>query len=281
MVAHPEHGVAVRKLYDPRGVSTPAMIQRKEEAGRALGDNPHFAKFLGSAPTPHGGGQMHFNEFVPQTAQPKPSAIPSRAAMDARMRNNSGVTQTGKGARAGLQQAGYEGHDIRGGNMVQDARTGNHKVIDYIPARAGEMTSSLAKPNQMTLTPQGAHLINGNTATSTQKGMLGGMLGGTKPMGQRRNVGVSGDATLMGHAQGPGATPQAPNPARALAPNPGKLTPSAPSPQANVSTGFLGAPPPKPPNPAASEATGFLGQPKVRPVPKPMTSLAPAPAPRI
>jgi len=63
LVAHPEYGVSVRKLYEPGGLSSPDMILRKEQVGRALGNNPLFAKFLGAEQTP-ANTPMHFYEYV-------------------------------------------------------------------------------------------------------------------------------------------------------------------------------------------------------------------------
>lgn len=169
MVAHPEHGIAVRKLYDPRGITSPSMIARKEEVGRALGNNPNFATFQGSAQTPHGQGTMHFSEFVPQ----------AKGAVE----NHEWTPQslaTSQKAHKALGELGYEGHDIRPGNMVQDARTGNNKMIDYIPGRTGEMFSSPLTPEKIEVGPAGHGLFNdpSRIGPSTTGGMLGRMLGG-------------------------------------------------------------------------------------------------------
>lgn len=273
MVAHPEHGVAVRKLYDPRGLSSPAMIQRKEEAGRALGDNPNFSKFLGSAPTPHGGGQMHFNEFVPSTQQ-KPSILNTPASMRAKTEQSLAASNTGRSARAALENVGYEGHDIRKGNMMTDARTGQNKVIDYMPARPGEMaTLDSSRPNNITVSQAGASLFNTSRNQSTTKGMLGHMLGGNKPMGVRRNVGVPGTGTLINGGVGDAPMQRAPanfapkpNTQLGHASAPGAVAP--PSSSANTSVMASPAPaikPPKPdlPKPASSEqATSVIKGPK-------------------
>lgn len=169
MVAHPEHGIAARKLYDPRGITSPSMIARKEEVGRAIGDNPNFAKFLGSAQTPHGQGNMHFSEFVPQAK----GAVENHEWTPSTLRTAQGANKT-------LSGLGYEGHDIRPGNMVQHAGTGQNKLIDYIPGRAGEMSSSPLAPEKISVSPQGSHLFNdpSRTGPSTTGGMLGRMLGG-------------------------------------------------------------------------------------------------------
>ena len=225
MVAHPEHGVAVRKLYDPRGVSTPEMIARKEEAGRAMGNNPNFAQFYGSAQTPHGGGTMHFSEFVPSSS--------------ARQKDgwSKSTAQTAQRANQSLGAAGYEGHDIRPGNMIQTP-TGQQKVVDYIPGRSGEMQSNPATPNVIGVTPKGSSLFQNQPHQTTTKGMLGGMLGG-KAMGVRRNVGIQ----------------RPPNPAAGTAP----LSPPDASPTA------VGRPSPAftpKPTPSSSAATTPIKAPK-------------------
>lgn len=273
LVAHPEHGVAVRKLYDPRGISSPEMIKRKEEAGRALGDNPHVAKFLGSAPTPHRGGTMHFNEYVPST----------KGAPQAR----EWAQQTGKDARTALENVGYQGHDIRKGNMVMDDRTGHHKVIDYIPARKGEMFSHPDRPQHIMPTPEGASLFNlGARNPTTDKGLLGGMLGG-KAMGVRRNVGVPGTGTLI--QGGVGNSPRRLGHATPPRPQPTQVghASGAPLPSASASTNVLGIRPqtppapqastsvmPVPPKPSTTQATQ-VASPNALKTPKPVKAIAP------
>ncbi len=200
MVAHPEHGVAVRKLYDPRGISGPEMIARKEQAGRALGDNPNFAKFYGSAQTPHGNATMHFNEFVPSGQAPTGQA------------GAQSIRHTQVQAQRGLNQAGFAGKDIRSGNMIYDARTGNHKVIDYIPGQKGEfmrmpqqMSNVIAQTPGSTSSPWNANFQPNNQGT--QGGMLSRLLGGRSQMGMRQTTPgpVSGTAQTAIAPAGPSA----------------------------------------------------------------------------
>lgn len=191
MVAHPQHGVAARKLYDPGGISTPAMIARKEEAGKAMGSNPNFAQFLGSAQTPHGGGTMHFNEYVPGA---------SRTMKDSTPAQRSAAAQTGRDARSALAEKGYEGHDIRMGNMVEDSRTGQNKLIDYLPARPGEMTSSPAQPNVISPTPSGSHLFQQQQGQATNGQLLGGMLGGKQMPRPGATPSSAAGTSVMGQA---------------------------------------------------------------------------------
>lgn len=165
LVAHPEHGVAVRKLYDPRGLSSPSMIARKEEVGRSLQGNQNFAQFHGSAPTPHGGSTMHFNEYIPGAAGP------SGAARDA------SVARTGQAATQAIQRTGYEAHDLHSGNMLFDPRHRQHRVVDYLPAKPGEV-AGMTPDKALEVTPQGHYLFNDNIETSSRGDMLGRMLGG-------------------------------------------------------------------------------------------------------
>ncbi len=193
MVAHPEHGVAVRKLYDPRGVSSPEMIARKEEAGRALGDNPHFAKFLGSAQTPQG-GQMHFNEYI-HGATPEPinkpmlNGVPQQPIF--KPEEVKSINTTSAQAQSALRGAGYSGggEDIHGLNMKYDPQKKMHRVIDYVPAHQGEFVHDPSVgSNVLSPTNQGARLFNmDNEGTnSTAPGMLNRLLGkGGKPGGVR------------------------------------------------------------------------------------------------
>lgn len=147
LVAHPEHGVAVRKLYDPQGLATPEMIQRKEVAGRAVGANPNVAQFYGSAQTPQG-GTMHFSEFVsPQGphAQPgvaRPGMGPlAPAQAQAQAARSAAVERARQGtvkAVAGSGQGFSGAMDVRDANMVWDGQSGRFKTIDYMPTRRGE-----------------------------------------------------------------------------------------------------------------------------------------------
>lgn len=244
MVAHPEHGVAVRKLYDPRGISGSDMIARKEQAGRAIGDNPHFAKFLGAGQTPHG-GQMHFSEFVQQGKAPTGQA------------GAQSVKHTQVQANKALNQAGFAGgKDIRSGNMVYDQASGNHKVIDYIPAKQNEFMRMPKKmENFISTTPDAPSPWNQNyeSGGSSQGGMLGRLLGGKSSPGVRGTGGSLGTAptAVMGTGVAPtiAAKPQqqqqATTPMRPI--QPPSTTPMRPQKPAAPATV-----PMKPPKPAVS-----------------------------
>lgn len=216
--------MAVRKLYDPRGMSGTDMIARKEQAGRALGDSPHFAKFLGAGQTQHG-GQMHFNEFIPQGQAPTGAA------------GAQSIKHTQVQANRALTQAGFAGgKDIRKGNMIYDQASGQHKVIDYIPAKQNEFTRMPKRmENILSTTPDAPSPFNANYSPggTPQGGMLGRLLGGKSSPGGVRS-GMALDSTRAAGGMGVANTlPAAPAAARR-------------SPQADIPTGQLGAPAPKP-----------------------------------
>ncbi len=224
MVAHPEHGVAVRKLYDPRGVSGPEMIARKEQAGLALRDNPNFARFLGSAQTPYG-GQMHFNEYV-HPGQVPPGQM-EQSVRHARAQAHKGLTDVGFAG----------GKDIRSGNMIYDSASGKHKVIDYLPSQKGEFLR-MPKSKERVLAPaSGSGPLNQayNPQQSDETGgMLGRLIGGRPPQsptsfpsGRR-----AGDMALAKTVQNqPGIAKGTPAPVRSAT----YRQPAAPKPQAQTS----------------------------------------------
>lgn len=270
MVAHPEHGVAVRKLYDPRGISGSEMIGRKEQAGRALGDNPYFAKFLGTAQTPSGGGTMHFNEFIPQGQAPTGQA------------GAQSVRHTQVQAQKALNEAGFAGKDIRQGNMIFDKNTGTHRVIDYIPGQKGEfMRMPASKANVIAQSPESKSTPwNTNYSpqgSGTQGGMLGRLLGGrSQPGGLRAPSGgfaqgTSPAGTPLGSAN---TLPSGATPSAGLGSAP--TMPAQPRPSSSAATTPLG----KPPAPSAattplkSPSAGAMTAP-LKPTPPPTTPMGP------
>ena len=196
LVAHPEHGVSVRKLYDPAGMSSPAMIARKEQAGKAMGANPHVAQFHGSAQAP-GGSTMHFNEYVPGKAM--------GSGTSARWKSTPGVKGMGTaeheaaraavaGTHKALRGAGFSGggRDLRMGNMVMTPE-GKAKVIDYMPVQKGEFAGSResarlsgGNPSMMVAkTPAAAGLFQGGGGASQgtpTPALLRSQLGAGRPM---------------------------------------------------------------------------------------------------
>lgn len=202
---------------------------------------------------------MHFNEYVPRAAGRKPNPVPTNADMDYQHNIQQAASQTGRDARAALRNVNFEGHDIRKGNMVLDARTGQHKVVDFMPGLSGELvTPDLAKPHKISTTPSGYHLINDRQNVSTTKGMLGHMLGGNKPMGVRRNVQVAGYSSLSS----PASSMVASNPASMI----GKAPTNAAGPAAFANTQSASRPP-KPANPTVSQSAATHVVRKPKPVP--------------
>lgn len=110
LVAHPEHGISVRKVYDPQGLSDSTMIANKAEAGRALQGNPYVAQFKGETPT--GVGPAHFYEHVPNVEGPN---TPSSFEVATRVRAE--------------RPAGMRLHDVHEGNIQ------GGKAIDYLPVK--------------------------------------------------------------------------------------------------------------------------------------------------
>lgn len=130
LVAHPQHGVAVRKMFDPTGPAySPAIIQRKEQ----LGNLPGTAKLLGAVNSPQG-SRVHFNEYVAGKSFDKQQlqANPDLARQ---------YMQSLRQAKSGGRQAGYNIQDLRPMNAVQQAN-GQVKFIDMMPFRNNEVYSN-------------------------------------------------------------------------------------------------------------------------------------------
>ncbi len=128
LTAGPEHGLAVRKTYDPKGIASPELIARKEQAGKALKNNPHVAQFHGSTQGT-GGTTAHTMEYV-QGKEPTVSPQ-SHVAMNAAR----------KGLAKGMRQAGFAGAaDVRPANMIQTPQ-GHVKAVDYLPSQKGEFAT--------------------------------------------------------------------------------------------------------------------------------------------
>lgn len=128
LVAHPQHGVSVRKMFNPNGgLYSRHLVNRKAQA---LPNLPGVAQTLGTAQTRHM-TPVHFNEFVPGT-QIKPSMLKNDPQLASQYRNSLLTAQ--RAAR----QKGYKLMDTRAGNaMVQP--DGQVKFIDHVPVRANEV----------------------------------------------------------------------------------------------------------------------------------------------
>lgn len=128
LTAHPEHGIEVRKTYDPQGISGPEMVANKERAGVALRGNQDVAQFHRSIPTQT--GPAHFSEYVPGKPAARGSPAPTSPGGQPFPGGDAAATAARvRGAGAGI---GMSLHDVHEGNIVQSP-SGQHKVVDYLP----------------------------------------------------------------------------------------------------------------------------------------------------
>lgn len=164
LVAHPEHGVAVRKLYDPKGISGRELIQRKVQAGTGIGqNNKYVAGYKGQATAPHG-APMHFSEYVSPKGPIAPPVAGSSAEADAIRKSTIRTHQANI-------RAGFSGgaQDVRKANMQWDGNTGTFKTVDYVPAHRGEFEKVLRHRSYDPATgigTYGSKLYNPNTGVS-------------------------------------------------------------------------------------------------------------------
>lgn len=123
-------GLGVQKIYDPKGIASQELIARKEQAGRAMQNNPHVAQFRG-AQKGVGGTTAHSMEYV-HGQQPQAQVAGKR---------NPAIATATRGIAKGMRRAGFAGAaDVRPENMVQTPG-GQVKAIDFIPTQRGEFAS--------------------------------------------------------------------------------------------------------------------------------------------
>jgi hypothetical protein len=154
-VAHPQHGVSVRKMFDPNAAAySPEIIRRKEE----MPNLPGVAKLLGTADTQHG-TRVHFNEYVPgqdargmapregeRLSKPKDSAVSLETLVAADRTGRAQMApeqqkaylQAMTGARRGAQQHGYRLNDMRPPN-ARVTPQGDVKFVDHMPFKPDEI----------------------------------------------------------------------------------------------------------------------------------------------
>jgi hypothetical protein len=127
LVAHPQHGISVRKTFDPQGsIYSPELIQRKSQLGTLPGLATHYGSTTTRQDTP-----VHFNEFVQGQSvdagvlgsTPGAASAYMKALMQAR--------------KAGRSQ-GYHLADLRGEN-AKLTPDGQVKFIDHVPLRFDEV----------------------------------------------------------------------------------------------------------------------------------------------
>lgn len=124
VVAHPQHGVSVRKMFDPQASGyAPELIARKAQLGSLPGAAAHY----GSTQTMHG-TPVHFNEYVQGSQVQRGKLTPQQ--MNA---TQAAMTQTSRA----LRKKGYRGMDIRDANMMMTP-SGEAKVVDYLPYKEHE-----------------------------------------------------------------------------------------------------------------------------------------------
>lgn len=118
LVAHPQHGVSVRKLYDPTsGIASPTMISRKLQMAKQV-ESPLMAQTHGFARSSRG-GRASFHEYVPGGM---PTEQTERA-IQSQLRS--------AGAKKGYQLEDIRDVNIRGG-----------KAIDVLPFHGGEVAAT-------------------------------------------------------------------------------------------------------------------------------------------
>ncbi|MBA2708695.1 MAG: serine/threonine protein kinase [Gemmatimonadaceae bacterium] len=134
LVAHPQHGVAVRKMYDPNASAySPEIIRRKE----GLGSLPGVAKFLGSTKTMHN-TPVHFSEYVPGVNAShglRPPGSPTQGLTPAQQQS---YISNSLAARRAAKEHGLVLRDMRPGNAVATP-DGSVKFIDHAPFRPHEI----------------------------------------------------------------------------------------------------------------------------------------------
>jgi serine/threonine protein kinase len=153
LVAHPEHGIAVRKAFDPNaGVYSNDLISRKAQ----LGSLPGSAKFLGQAQSQLG-SPVHFNEYVNGTQ-----------VTDKMLKSDPQVaTQYLRSMRSSHQAAAKQGFKLRDTRAANAMLTpeGQVKFIDSLPFKKDELPTN-GESHQM-------RKLHGANTVVTTKDMFG------------------------------------------------------------------------------------------------------------
>lgn len=125
IVAHPEHGISVRKLFDPAGSAySPEFVKRKEE----LANLPGTAKVLGTGQSVQG-TPIHFNELI--------------AGRDVTEADRAAFLAAHARVSAAGQERGYHLADLRPPN-AKVTPSGEVKFIDHAPMRPEEVRRDYA-----------------------------------------------------------------------------------------------------------------------------------------
>lgn len=161
------------------------------------------AKTIPNAKTVANPAPINHNIDLPTGVDPKTRAGMQQAmAMD-----DAAVNKTKAQFQQASARAGYaDPQDVRRANMIIDARTGKHRVVDAIPARKGEFMSQVDR--QVMDIPE--------NAIATQN-MWGRELGGEKLLGAQRGMPGRSTAEVRRAVFGKSKTHK-PQPASAVAP---------------------------------------------------------------
>jgi len=215
MVAHPQHGVAVRKIYNPNAV-TDKLVARKERAAELTKNNPNVAKTYSASNTP-GGSRAHMMEYV-HGSEVKPSP-----------QNYQAVKNTRQSLQKDLKRGGMVAQDVRPQNMIQTP-SGQAKLVDYIPGKTGDFESGntrnrvnqqLKAQGQSTL-PKSA-ILGTNQAPEMLKGVSSHMTSSGLLKGQAFRGATPGHAMPRGNTAATKVTPM-----------PSAAPPVPPAPAANL-----------------------------------------------
>lgn len=175
LVAHPQYGVSVRKLYDPTsGIASGRQIGRKMQLAKDI-QSPLLAETHGFARTGRG-GRLSFHEYVPGGA-------PSLRTEFNLKRQLQGLGR----------KKGWDIQDVRAPNIV------GGKAIDVLPFRGGEtMGMGGLEGNLVILTPKGMAGIKSHMAKSVgrlKQGPVGAQPLATKDL--NRLLGGGGKGTAL------------------------------------------------------------------------------------
>lgn len=221
-VAHPTHGAAARKIFDPTaGVYSPTIVKRKEQLG---GNVEGAAKLLGTSQTQHG-TPVHFNEYVPGKQVTRDMMLDPAFAQK--------FEQAKARTQASGRQQGRELHDLRPANAMRTPQ-GDVKFVDTMPFNRDEVLhpsverahreSGRMRENQLPLSGKGVDLLPnmGDTRPGTSTPQFKQyMLGGKPPTGTHHST----FAALNTMAPTPTAAP-GPLPPQTMPPQPPPLPPS-------------------------------------------------------
>jgi hypothetical protein len=224
LVAHPQFGVSVRKLYNPTSsIASPTMIGRKAQMAKQL-QSPMLAETHGVGRTGRG-GRMSFNEYVPGGSS-------SPQDVD--------VIQQHLRSKGALR--GWDLQDIR------DVNVQGGKAIDVLPFRGGETVGQSG--GRIISTPKGMKALNTRRAGAVSEAPQAPGLSPEAAARRQQYLKNRQTYRLLGSGKGRGdvggtakplsQVPAAPQraPINVPAKNPNPLE-ASPEMQKNISSGFM------------------------------------------